>query len=322
MISAVEKLWESVAKRVEGQRLEIPRGGDVVEPLPGPPGTTILETKQVSLVRNLIEASLVASLVGIEYEMKDAHLDSANFPTQATGPAYWQVTGQATETPRTAVCQASHSAMSSTPPTETRSNRHSWWQHQGPTSKLCRESLRFSRGEASEAQSNMHMPQLSLNQIVPILSLVIAGLAVFVGPFVTLRLGRKQIELSRRIASRQIVAPMRQAWINSFREKLAEFTGSASHYWNMRQVMVGTLQLTDDEQRKLCQLEDDIELFINPNETDHTELLEALGRVRYLLERGEDPTGQFNDDLRKAKSLGQKIFKTEWDRIKADIERP
>jgi len=41
-----------------------------------------------------------------------------------------------------------------------------------------------------------------------------------------------------------------------------------------------------------------------------------------LLERGEDPTGQFNDDLRKAKSLGQKIFKTEWDRIKADIEKP
>jgi hypothetical protein len=37
-------------------------------------------------------------LVGIEYEMKDAHLDSARFPTEATGPAYWQVTGQATET--------------------------------------------------------------------------------------------------------------------------------------------------------------------------------------------------------------------------------
>lgn len=98
MISAVEELWKSVVKRVEGQRLEIPRGGDVVEPLPGPSGKTILETKQESLVRNLIEASLIASLVGIEYELKDAHLDSAMFPTEATGPAYWQVTGQATET--------------------------------------------------------------------------------------------------------------------------------------------------------------------------------------------------------------------------------
>ena len=98
MISAVEELWKSVAIRVDSQRLEIPQGADVVEPLPGPLGTTILETKQVPLVRNLIEASLVASLVGIEYEMKEAHLGSAKFPTEATGPAYWQVTGQATET--------------------------------------------------------------------------------------------------------------------------------------------------------------------------------------------------------------------------------
>jgi hypothetical protein len=64
------------------------------------------------------------------------------------------------------------------------------------------------------------------------MSLIIAALAVFVGPLVTLRIGRKQIELSRRIASKQVVAPMRQAWINTFREKLAELTGNAFHYWS------------------------------------------------------------------------------------------
>jgi hypothetical protein len=98
MISAVEKLWEAVATRVDSQRLEMPRGGDMVEPLPSPPGITVLETKQISRVRNLIEASLVASLVGIEYELKDALLDSARRPTEPTSPAYWQVRGQATET--------------------------------------------------------------------------------------------------------------------------------------------------------------------------------------------------------------------------------
>jgi len=141
------------------------------------------------------------------------------------------------------------------------------------------------------------------------------------GGWPILRLDRKQIELSRRIASRQIVAPMRQAWINSFREKLAEFTGSASHYWNMRQVMVGTLQLTDEEQIKLSHLEYEIELFINPNESAHTELLEAIIQVRWQLERGSDASG-LNENLRKATSLGQKIFKAEWDRIKTDIEKP
>jgi len=154
------------------------------------------------------------------------------------------------------------------------------------------------------------------------MSLVIAALAVFVGPFVTLRIGRKQVELSRRIANRQIIAPMRQVWINSFREKLAEFTANAFHYWNMRQVMVGTLELKEEEALRLVRIEHEIELLINPNENEHEQLLASLSRIRFLLERGDDPSGEFNDELRRAMSLGQKIFKTEWDRIKAEIEKP
>ena len=96
--SAIEQLWDLVAKRVQPQGdLEVPQGG-VVRDLPGPPAITVVESKNVPLVRNLIEASLVASLVGIEYEMQTARLESARFPTEATSPAAWQVTGQATET--------------------------------------------------------------------------------------------------------------------------------------------------------------------------------------------------------------------------------
>lgn len=98
MQSAVEELWKSVAKRVQSEKqVEIPRGGDDTE-ASGSPGITLVETKQVPLVRNLIEASLVASSVGIEYEMKSASIESAKLPTSVTGPAFWQVNGQATET--------------------------------------------------------------------------------------------------------------------------------------------------------------------------------------------------------------------------------
>lgn len=97
--SAVEELWGLVAKRVQSHgQLEIPQGGHVSEVSATPPRITILESKQVPLIRNLIEASLLASLVGIEYEMTDARLESAKFPTKPTSPAFWQVTGQATET--------------------------------------------------------------------------------------------------------------------------------------------------------------------------------------------------------------------------------
>jgi hypothetical protein len=135
-------------------------------------------------------------------------------------------------------------------------------------------------------------------------------------------MSERQIELSRRIASKQIVAPMRQAWINTFREKLAELTGSTFHYWNMRSVVRGTVELSDEEQMRLIQIEHEIELFINPTERDHTELMEALRKVLGLLERGTDDRGEFNAALHKARMLGQKIFKTEWNRIKDDIEKP
>jgi hypothetical protein len=160
------------------------------------------------------------------------------------------------------------------------------------------------------------------SQILPILSLAIALLAVFIGPLVTLRIGRTQIGLSRRIASKQIVAPMRQAWINTFREKLAEFTSAASHYWNVRQIATGTVELKDEEQRRLAQLEHEIELLINPSEQDHKDLVETIKQIPWRLERGTDEFGEFNPLMDKATALGQRIFKTEWDRIKNDIERP
>jgi hypothetical protein len=147
----------------------------------------------------------------------------------------------------------------------------------------------------------------------------VAALAVFVGPFVTLKIGRQQTELSRRIASKQIVAPMRQAWINAFRDKLAELTGSAFHYVNTR--LTDTWNLKDEEQRRLTQLEHEIELFINPTEADHKELIATIRQMLRALEKGDRPD-QFNSAREKATMLGQKIFKTEWDRIKNDIEKP
>lgn len=130
------------------------------------------------------------------------------------------------------------------------------------------------------------MPTISTppSQIIPILSLVVALLAVFIGPRITLKIGIRQIELSRRIASKQIVAPMRQAWINTFREKLAEFTSAAFHDWNVRQISIAAVELKDEEQRRLAQLEHEIELLINPTEPDHKEVVETIKQIPWRLE--------------------------------------
>src|ERR1700677_2396201 len=47
--------------------------------------------------------------------------------------------------------------------------------------------------------------------ILPVLSLVVAVLAIFFGPLITLRISKKQFEVSRQVANKQIMALMRQA---------------------------------------------------------------------------------------------------------------
>lgn len=86
--------------------------------------------------------------------------------------------------------------------------------------------------------------------LIPVLSLLVAALAVFVGPLVSWAMTRRQLEASQRIASRQLVGPMRQAWINDLRAKLAELLSSALHYF-----VAGFEDRTDKEYRRLTQLE-------------------------------------------------------------------
>lgn len=162
------------------------------------------------------------------------------------------------------------------------------------------------------------MPPTS--QLIPVLSLIVAALAVFFGPFITLYIGRKQIELSRRIASKQIVAPMRQAWINDIRDKLAELSSTALHFLN-----AGFEQRKDEEYKRLHQLEEEITLRINPSEPDHLELLKTIRKMMLALQSGVHDVeilDNFIEAHQKTRSLGQRIFKTEWNRIKDDIEKP
>jgi Icc-related predicted phosphoesterase len=158
------------------------------------------------------------------------------------------------------------------------------------------------------------------NASLPVLSLIVAALAVIVGPYITLRISRKQIELSRRIASKQIVAPMRQVWINELRSKVAELSSSALYYWNTK-----FDEQADEKTRRVWQLEEEIKLLINPGEDDHKALINAIRQLLSAMEKGVGATGaaeEFSAARHNTSILSQKIFKTEWDRIKNDIEKP
>jgi Zn-dependent protease with chaperone function len=68
-------------------------------------------------------------------------------------------------------------------------------------------------------------------QSIAILSLVVAALAVFVGPLISWFVSKRQLASSLEVANKQVVAPMRQAWINNLRDVLSELLSSALHYY-------------------------------------------------------------------------------------------
>ena len=69
-------------------------------------------------------------------------------------------------------------------------------------------------------------------------------------------------------------------------------------------------------------LEQQITLLINPKEQDHQELVAAIREMVGALDSGDWRTDKFPMAHTEITNLGQKILKTEWDRIKSDIDKP
>jgi hypothetical protein len=137
-----------------------------------------------------------------------------------------------------------------------------------------------------------------MNLAIPILSLVIAALAVIVGPFV-----------SWRVANRQIIAPMRQAWINELRKNLARLLGSASFY-----LAAGVDTGDAKEYKQLVEIQQEIELTINPREEQHKELVDRIAvMMKAMVTRDKE---RFIEIQRDVVKRAQSILKTEWNRVK------
>ncbi len=138
------------------------------------------------------------------------------------------------------------------------------------------------------------------NDIIVWLSLIIAILAVVVGPIVTLK-----------ISKRQVVAPMRQAWINSLRELIAEITSTALHHH-----VAGHDEREDEEYKRLTELESKISLMLNLNEEDHKRLHDLIRIMLESIGAHMDRDQTFQKAHTEIMSLSRSILKREWDRVK------
>ena len=146
---------------------------------------------------------------------------------------------------------------------------------------------------------------------VTILSLIVAALAVVVGPMVSWKIAKRQIRSSLEASNKQIIAPMRQAWIDKLRELLAEFMSSTLHYW-----VAGFEDRKDKEYQRVALLETHIQLMLNPNEADHQRLELLIRRMVGDLEKNLGQKSEYPNLHSEMSDLSRKILKREWDRVK------
>jgi len=150
---------------------------------------------------------------------------------------------------------------------------------------------------------------MSPEVIASIIAASTALVAVVIGPFLTIR-----------AAKTQMLGPMRQAWINSLRDTVSEF--SASIHAGQLQTTVHALANNElshathvsnhGHLQNTYQMKEKIWLLINPKEAEHLELA-RLAECAYEAYASSLDTTIPLHTLRK---YTQKVLKKEWDVVK------
>jgi hypothetical protein len=160
------------------------------------------------------------------------------------------------------------------------------------------------------------MPDAS-STTISVLSLAVAGVAVFVGPLVTWAIAKRQMAITERqiasaarIADKQVIAPMRQEWINDLRKLLAEVLSASLHYY-----VAGYENRSDADYRRMTDVQQQMELMLNPTEDLHRGLVTAVSVLVAAIE-DERKFHEFPALHQRANELAHLVLKAEWERLK------
>jgi len=155
---------------------------------------------------------------------------------------------------------------------------------------------------------------------ISVLSLLIALLAVLVGPIVSWLIAKRQAQITLSIAKRHTISPIRQEWIDKLRKHVAEIMSTSHQYFVAHQGDPSEegKMIADEPFRKRLFLYREIELMLNHDEDDHKQLLRQLDKISFAI--GELKTiNEFSKGVKEATRLAQKIFKDEWTRVKEEF---
>ncbi|MBI5041444.1 MAG: hypothetical protein HZB57_09715 [Gammaproteobacteria bacterium] len=152
------------------------------------------------------------------------------------------------------------------------------------------------------------MPSVeTLKEISPFLAVLVAFVAVFLGPI-----------LSAWIARRQIVAPIRQTWIDELRNLITDFLSTAQMIAVVNENgLLNENELDKETYKKMLSIERKLTLMLNPNEKLHNKLMDLIRDLLDKTEHGTSNLLEFGPLARKITETAQAILKEEWIRVKS-----
>lgn len=154
---------------------------------------------------------------------------------------------------------------------------------------------------------------------IAILSLLVSMLAVIVGPLMSLWVARRQTMTVLSVTHKQVIGPMRQRWIESLRDRVAELISLGAWFYRINMEVDPPASPTErqGQTQKLVFLIAQIELMLNPGEGEHQELVSGLEQLRATAVEPRR-SQEFPQAVRSAKECCQRILKAEWERVKRE----
>lgn len=148
---------------------------------------------------------------------------------------------------------------------------------------------------------------ITASDIVAFLSMIVALTAVIVGPVANFRL-----------ASRQLISPIRQKWIDELRDLMSTLLSKCRAVLIMNEGR-GLLDKNKPNEALLSEilfLEQKLQLMLNPNETDHQDLVRLVHAITDDVQHGARNVVEFGQRLTNASTCCKSILKREWERVK------
>lgn len=139
----------------------------------------------------------------------------------------------------------------------------------------------------------------------------------------SLKVAAQQADHSLKVANKQIIAPMRQAWINTLRDHVSEFTQICSWFVFSRDSLSEQKpgpdynKIRDEMSGRQVEVLIKLKLMLNRGESDHVSLIQTLDLIDSITQE------EVGEDLQEAMVMMEatcaRIFKAEWTRVKSEM---